>query len=876
MRDRLRRILLPRLGRDAGGEMDDEIGAHIQLHADELTRAGMDPDRSRREAEQRFERLRHSSDQLRRGAQRRDARLRRRGQWSGMRTDVRFALRQMRRAPAQSLLTVTTLALGIALTGTMFTLTERVVLRALPYPHAERLFMLDGQDSARRTIHEVSVDDWADWKRSPVIASTGLVTFSRRASVVVADTAVRATVVNATDGFLRALGAPLRSGRLFTAAETHSGAGVAVVSDAFWRRLIGGSGRLPARIIVDYKPYDVIGVISDDAVYPAGTDMWLPIDPALQGGGAARDNINYAALIRLRAGISLAAATADLDRVSRGIRAHDPAGLYDHGVVLAPLREVIDNDFSNYFRLLMAAVGCILLIACANHALITIGRAGARRHEMATRAALGASRVRLTQQLLVEQALIGVVAGAFGIALAVVALHQVVTHWGDQIPRAGEIHLDGIAAGFFVLVSLAVGLIAGLVPAIRGSHVSLHAGMKGRGRGGSRHGNAAASALVAVEVALAVLLLVGAGLLVHSFTRLLGRRLGFDRDVATVELNLGVATDSTQRIARWDRLMDRYRAIPGVEHVAVANWVPLHSAGSGFVDIKGRPLNSAGALYRVASEDYLATMGIRLLKSRNFSRDDGPDTPRVGLISEAMATKYWPGQSPLGQRILAISMDPGDFRPITVVGVVSDVRQYGLETDVVPEMYVPLHQAPEYWTRDMTIVVSGRLPPPRLVQSLRVATAAVAPTLAGDFSTLDLQLRSALAPRRAIMSLISLFAALALGLGGLGSFGILSYAVAQRARELSVRAALGAQRLDLLSLVIRSGVGAIALGLGAGLVASLLVSRLLGSMLVGVRPLDPPVYIAAVLTIVAGAGGALAVPALRAMRMDPLNALRSE
>ena len=343
----------------------------------------------------------------------------------------------------------------------------------------------------------------------------------------------------------------------------------------------------------------------------------------------------------------MATARADLQTVASAVRRRDQAGLYDFAVNVRPLRDVIVGDVASGFRLLMDGVLCVLLLVAANLTLSTLGRGATRRHEMAIRASLGADRARLVAQLLVEHVLLALLGGVGGVLLAWAAVRGVLAVWGDQIPRAGEVHLDALVLGTAVGVSIVVGLIAGIVPALRGSRASLHHAMQDGGRTAVRGGRTA-GAFVILEFAVALLLLVGAGLLIRSFRTLLNRDLGFDRHVATAELVLSGPryADSAQRLAAWDAVMESYRAIPSVEAVGLANWIPLGPSGASFIDVQGREGTHDGAGYRVVNEDYFKAMQIPLRAGRVFGPQDGASASRVAMINQAMARMYWPGQDP--------------------------------------------------------------------------------------------------------------------------------------------------------------------------------------------------------------------------------------
>ena len=881
-----RRIDLPRLGGNPAAEMDQEIDAHLELRIDDLVRSGMSPDAARAEAERRFGNLRTARHQLHAAARRREAALRHRDWLGAVKADIRFGVRQIHRSAAHSALAVVTLALGIGMTTAMFTLVERLMLRPLPFPHPEQLVALQGEDSLRHPILTVSSQDGLDWRdQSQAFTAIAFHGFPFRFDATTGDSATRFNMVSASGDFFAVMGSRFLVGRPFTLAEAQSHARVIVVSEPFWRDYLGADPTLARPLPVGGNSYQVVGVVASGAEYPSNVDVWLPMAMVPDAGGAMRNNINYHVVGRLKPGTTVAQAGRDLARVSRNIREHDTGGLYDFGGQVLPLESlVVTADVTSSLQLLMRSVVVVLLLVCANLTIATLGRGASRRQEMAVRASLGATRGRLVTQLLVEHVLLALVGGLAGVVVAWATVRAMVTAWGNWIPRASEVHLDFAVLGFAAGVSIVVGILAGLLPAWGGSRVSLQQVMKQGGRTAVAGRTGVASALVIAEFALALTLLAGAGLLIHSFQRLLGRDLGFDRRLATAEIDLAgpkYAKDSAQRLATWDQLIAAFRAIPGVQKVGVANWVPLGTAGSGFIDIAGRDRTDGGAGYRVVSEDYLPALGVRLLRGRGFGAEDVPSGVRTVLINQAMANRYWPNEDPIGKQVRAKSMEAGprgdqDAPWITIVGVVSNVRQWGLETEPVPEMYTSFRQAPQWRTSSMTAVISSQLPTSQLFASMRARMREVDPHLAADISTMEIQLSNQLAPRRLTMTLLSGFAALALLLAALGIYAVLSYTVVQRSRELAIRSALGAQRGDLLAMVVRNGAMTAGAGIVVGIGAALALSRLLQAMVVDVSTLDPLAFAGAVVVLGIAGSAAILIPALRATRMDPLLVMKGE
>ena len=561
----------------------------------------------------------------------------------------------------------------------------------------------------------------------------------------------------------------------------------------------------------------------------------------------------------------------------------DPSALYDYGAATTPLGQSVVGEASTYLMLLMAVVFGVLLIVCANVAAAGMARAAARSREMAIRTSLGAVRGRLIQQLLIEHLCFAMIAGVIGLFIAWASVRGILSVWGGQIPRAAEVSLDAGVFAFALAMSVLSGALAGVLPSLRVTRVSLSGMLSSGGRTAAKGGrNLAGASLVTGEIAIALLLLTGAGLLIRSFRTVLGRDIGFNTNVATAEVALigpTYATDTARRYAYWDALIESYRTIPGVQAVGAANWIPLGLTGQTFIDIGGRNVQGAGAVYRSVSEGFFHALDMPLATGRLFERQDVPNGQRVAVINRRLAALYWPNESPVGKQIRARGMESGPRGApapwLTIVGVVGDVRTYGLESEARPELYVLFRQTPA-WSINMTVLVRGSIPAPRLLHEMRARALAIDPRLAADVGTIDARLRATLAGRVLTMSLLTGFAGLALLLAALGIYGVLSYSVTQRTRELAVRSALGARRAQLLQLVFRAGLRVVMLGMLFGVIAALALTRLLQSMLVEVDAIDAVSFFGAIIVLVVVAFVAILVPAVRATRLDPLIALQAE
>lgn len=868
-----------RLRSRADLEMDQELEAHLQFCIDDLVRGGRSLEEATQEARERFGDYESARRQLHRGARERDAAVESRDWLGALWSDVCGAMHQLRRARGFALMAIVTLALGIGVVTMMFTLIERILLRPLPFPQSQQLVMLTGRDSLQHSVETVSAADWRDWQRdSRTLVSTALHIRGRRMSVASDAGAVRVNGQVVSSDFFRVLGVRFLAGRTFDSAEVQRNEPVVIVSEAFWQRQAGPLPQLGMSLRIDGQTRTVIGVIRSEDAYPAGTDLWIPSAFSREG---ARTNINYLAIARLRPGVTSAVAAADLSRIAQGIRATDSRALYSYGVGVAGLQDSLVGGAAGYLRLLMGAVLLVLLIVCANLATATLGRGASRTIEMAVRSSIGAGRGRLVQQLLVEHLLLALTGGLLGLAVAALGLRIVLRVWGAEIPRSGEVQLDAGVMLFAFGISLLVGIVAGIVPAFVGSRVSLRVLLSNGGRTATRGGGFAGAFLVAAEVAMAVLLLVGAGLLIHSFRRLLLRDLGFDRAVVAAEVTLsGVRYDDSpaRRAAYWNAAVDALRQLPGVRAVGVGNWVPLGFAGSSFIEIEGSDIPNTGAGYRAVTEGYFATLNIPLLQGRSLAASDVEGTPRVAVVNRAMAKRYWPGATPIGKRVRATSMEfnaDGSPAPwLEVVGVVGDVRHWGLEGDITAELYTAARQVPR-WTTAMTLLVRGTIPSADLVAGVRHRLAEIDPQVPADLSTMQSRLDGQLSSRMLTLSLLTGFAGVAVILASLGIYGVLAHALVRRRRELAVRAALGAMPRQLIVQVIWWAARMVVPGTVAGLLGAYLLTHLMAAELVEVQPADPLSFAAAVVALLAVAGGAVLIPAARAARLDPARTLQA-
>ena len=793
--------------------------------------------------------------------------------------DIRFAVRSYQRTPGVTIVALLTLALGIGITTAAFSIIDGVLLQPLPYPQPERIVTLTGMDSAGNEVQSVSAPNFYDWRdQSQSFEALALYSTARR-GVAGAGDAFHAEAANVSGEFFRVMRLPAALGRTLTPDDARAEAPVAVVSHGFWVRALGSPARLPdAPLRIGSSSYRVVGVLPRAREYPAGVDVFVPYPFGSPWRTASRNNINFRAIARLAPGVSIDAARTEMRLIASRVHAAHPEDRYGFNVPVTSLQERIVGPAKTYIELLGAAVAVVLLVACANLANANLARGAVRSRELAIRTALGAGRSRLVRQLLVESVVLAMSGGAAGIALAWTLVRYVARTSAIDLPRAGEIGMNGTVLAFAVAVSVGVGLLVGLAPALQVGRPTLYEAIASGGRTtATRRRVLSRDALIALELALAIVLLVSAGLLIRSFRVVLARDIGFaPANAVAAELSLPPATYPGRRAVRfYDELLPALRAIPGVVAAGATNYLPLGSSATGFIEIEGQGDRGDGAGYRVVTDDYFKAMGIPLIRGRFFNAADDSGTSRVTLINRQMAERFWPGQDPIGKRLKAKSMEWKDTPWLTVVGVVGDVRHWGLERDPPVEHYVLYRQRPEF-TLGMAVVVRGDATASGLVGVVRERIRTVDGDVPIDIGTLSARIDDSVAERRFIMSVLVAFGALALALAAIGVYGVLSFTVAQRTREIAVRMALGAERRRVLGLVVGHVLRISVISAVVGLTAARAATRLMGALLFEVSPADPRTYVAVTVILMVVALIAAYVPARRAASVDPMLTLRSE
>jgi putative ABC transport system permease protein len=797
--------------------------------------------------------------------------------------DVRLGLRSLARSPGFSLVAVLCLALGIGANAALFSVLNAVLLRPLPYAEPDRLVRIY-EKLGDRGQGSVSVPNFRDWAAQ----STG---FEQLAAYQTASRNLQSTgepervlAVEATPSLFSLLGAHPLLGRAFAAGTDEPGkAKIAVVSEELWRSRLGGEPSVIGRAIrLDGVLHTVIGVMPAAFDFPAGgdsTDVWVLFETTPEQENA-RGSHYLAVVGRLKPGMSLEAATAQLATVAARIEKEHPAEQTGRSVLVQPLRETLVGRVRPMLLILFGAVGLVLLIACANVANLLLARAAVRQREVAVRLALGASRARLVRQFLVESLVLAFAGAALGLLLARWSLDALAPLAANALPVTGEFPLDGRVFGFLLAIAALSGLVFGIVPALQYSrgHVRDSLGEAGGKTTGSGRQQLFRSTLVVLEIAVSLVLLVGAGLLLRGFVRLSGTEPGLVADnVLTAHLPIPFAQleGSTPRTFR--PTLEKIRALPGVRSAALVSMLPIQNAwtNSGFA-IEGRPDPQPGqepmAEIRIASPAFFQSLGIPVLRGRDFTESDGESGPSVAIVNEALARQHFPEEEPLGRRLRF-----GD-EAFTIVGVVGSVRQAGLDRDPLPEIYFP-YASPDAigWLGDPVLVIRTAVPPESLADEVRAAVRSVDPVLPlYDVLTMKAVIEESLAGRRLNLWLLALFAGMALVLSAAGLYGVISYLVAQRTREIGVRIALGAQTRDVVGLVMRQGAGLTGAGIAVGLLGAFAFTRVLESVLYGVSARDPLTYAALAAVLAAVALVATWLPARRASRVDPILAIRAE
>jgi putative ABC transport system permease protein len=802
--------------------------------------------------------------------------------------DLRYAWRSLRRQPAFAIVAVATLALGIGANAAIFTVINAVLLRPLAFPHPERVVAITTDWRNTGVRGSVSAPDFHDWHDAASSFEAMAYYTGGETSVSVAGASEYATAIRVTPGFFRVFGVEPEAGRVFAATDETAGAPLAaVITHEFWVHRFGGApAALGGTVGFGEQTFTVIGIMPPGFRSPDRGEVWVPAWTRPET--PSRSAHNYRVVARLKEGIALAQSQAEMTTIAARLETAYPASNDQKGVAVTPLQDQLVGDTRSTLYLLLAAVALVLVIACANVANLLLARATARANEMAVRAALGAGRCRLLRQLITESLVIAVAAGIVGLLLARWGVAALVAIAPANLPRLAEVHVDVRVLLFAVAASIVASLLVGVLPALQSSRADLNASLRHGGRGGVLGGSGGRlrSALVVAEMAVAVALVVGASLLIRSFLALGVVDLGFETDRLLVLETSVPARDvagAERATAFYEQLLPRLATMPGVRSVAAVRGLPTararfgHESNGGYWLEGGDDPRTAGvrlpqAVFTVATPDFFKTMGIPLRRGRDFSARDRAGAPYIAIVNDALARQAFGDADPIGRRI-ACGLDSPEF--MTIVGVVGDVRSREPSRPPAPEIYMPFLQHQRTATA-LAIIARTAGDPMSVANAFADTIRTANPNVPVRATTMTQVLSTAVATPRFRTLIVGVFAALALVLAMAGVYGVMAYAVSRRTSEIGVRIAMGANRPAILRLVMGQGLQLAAIGIVIGCALALALSQALRGMLFAIAPTDPLVFVAVPILLLATAAAATAVPALRASRVDPIQALRSE
>jgi predicted permease len=812
--------------------------------------------------------------------------------------DVRYAIRMLGKNPSFALIAVLTLALGIGANTAIFSVVNGVLLRPLSYPQPDQLVALS-EKSINFASSSISYPNFLDWQRSNSTFASLAAYRSDNFSITGSGEAERVRVAMISQGFFEILGVSPVRGRLFTRDEDRLGSAPrTLISEGLWRRKFGSAPDILGKsITMNGDGYTVIGIVPaafhlESTNFERMTDVYVPIgqnkDPLFHDRAV---HPGMRAIGRLKPGVTLGAAQGDMDGIARNLALTYPDADKGAGISVLSLKKDIVGDVQSFLLILLGAVGFVLLIACVNVANLQLSRSATRAREFAIRSALGASQSRVIRQLLTESLLLSLTGGALGLCLASWGTQAALQALPETLPRAQDVGLDGRVLFFTLAASMVAGVMFGLVPALKTSRPDLQSTLRESGRGGSGTRNRAQGVFVVIEMSMALVLLTGAGLMVRSLLGLWSVNPGFNpRSVLTFQVSLspslGVNAATSRSAIR--ELDEKLKSIPGVEAVSsTTGALPMNGDDElpFWLDGQPKPANTSEmnqSLFYMTGPGHLSAMQIPLLRGRFFTPDDSEHSTQVMVVDESFARQYFPNQDPIGKRIhvAIVDMEP------EIVGIVGHVKHWGLDTDgdarhpIVAQAYLNFMQIPDrFWTGppQTEVVLRTKGSPAGLVPTIREAVEKLnSENVVYESKPLEEIVGDSLANRRFSMVLLSVFAALALLLSSIGIYGVTSYVVTQRTHEIGIRMALGAQPHHVLRLMLGEGMKMALVGVAIGIAAALGLTRLMVKMLFGVSTTDPVTF-AAVATVLTGVAlAACYIPVRRAMRIDPIGALRYE
>ena len=864
--------------RELDRDLDDELQFHLAMRQQKLREQGVPPDEAPYAARRQFgnvTRFKETSREL----------------WGfrgleSIAQDLHFGLRQLRRNPGFTVVAVLTLALGIGANTAIFSVVEGVMLAPLPYSQPDRLVAI--WESHPNAPHVwISYPNFRDWQRS-ARSFEQLVAFAWQGSDLTSPgTPEHLEGIFLSSGFFNTLGVRLALGREFSPQEDqHAGAPVVIISNRLWRNRFAGSPEALGKLVtLDGVGCTIVGVLPPGFHFEGDADVYRPLgqgDPLLLNNRAIHPGI--LAIARLKPGVSISQAQAEMSTIQNSLDQLYPDADRDLGTDVVPLKQEIVGNVGRTLLLVLGAVGLVLLIACANFANLLLARSAARSREFAVRLALGANRARVVRQLLTESVLLSLGGGGLGLLVAMWGVNPVLATLPGNLPRSENIRVNFHVLLFTLGVSIAVGMLFGLVPALRSSKAEVEFSLKEGSRGSTRAHHRAQSSLVIVQTALTLILLVGAGLLFRTIRYLWGVYPGFDaRHLITFKVGISPQLTQTPAGTRnaCQQLMERIRQVPGVEAADFTNVVPLsRNENNSPFWIGSQPAASFQATPRLnlfwTGLSYLQMMGIPLLHGRLLTREETTNTAPVIVVDKAFADTYFPGRDPVGETITI-----ANWGRVQIIGVVGHVRQHGLGdvSQYSEPVYASIYQLPDPWVPvfygDLTVMVRTPLPVAAVMPAIKkvvYGTGRDQPVY--NVQTMEEIISQSMSPQRFPMILLGLFAGLALLLVFVGIYGLISYSVAQRVHEMGIRMALGAEQREVLKLVVGQGLRLTLVGVTAGVACALALTHLLSSLLYGVKPTDPLTFIVVSSLLTAVALLACYIPARRATKVDPLVALR--
>ncbi|HWO01896.1 MAG TPA: ABC transporter permease [Blastocatellia bacterium] len=795
--------------------------------------------------------------------------------------DARYGFRTLFKNRGFTAVAIVALALGIGANTAIFSVVNAVLLRPLAFENSDQLVMVwEKRMHLGRIRNSVSAPDFDDWRAQNNVFEDMAAYIGQGFNLATSGEPERIQGAGVSPSLFSILRAQPRLGRFFDPDEDKPNSNpVVIISSGLWQRSFGSDPEIAGKTVrLNDKAYTIVGVTPAGFIFPnRRAEAWVPLTLSPEDAGNRAGHM-LTVVARLKSGVTLQEARTEMDSIAAQLEQQYPTPNTGHGANVFSLYEEVVTSARPALLLLLGAAAFVLLIACANVANLLFARSAARSREIAIRTALGARRSRIVRQLLTESVLLALAGGIIGVLVALWGLDLLLAIGEGSIPRAKEIKLDGWALGFSLLVSIATGMIFGLVPALQASKPDMNEALKegSRSASGSIRRNKTRSLFVIAEVAICLVLLIGAGLMIKSFSKLINISPGFNPEnvlAVNVALSGSQYRDAAAISGFYQQALERLSSVPGVQSAAGVTALPMAgSFGGRYFSIEGRPPQPAGqgfnARTNVATPGYFETMNIPLIEGRDFDNRDARGASDVVILNQEAVRRFWPDESPIGQRINV------DNRNRTVVGVVGDVKQSGLDADTTPEMFWPYNQVPVPFG---TLVLRTTGEPSEMTSAVRSAMQEIDRDLPlYGIKTVNDVISDSVAPRRLNMLLLGIFAGLAIVLAAVGIYGVISYSVSQRTREIGIRMALGASHSSVLRLVVGEGMILAVIGVATGLVASFFLTRLMSTLLFGVSTTDPVTFVAISLLLTTVSIVASLIPARRAIKVDPMVALRYE